>query len=309
MSTRLLWLVPLLLGSCLILIAQKPDEQTTLSVDVTRVMLYITVRDNKAGIVGDLVKDQFTVLENGKPQKILSFDRDDVPVAIGLLVDNSGSMLNKRGEVIEAAKAFVNATNPADEIFVLHFNEQLTYGLPKDVPFTGDRALLGEALDRVRLTGRTALYDAISEGLRRLRQSTLTKRALIVISDGGDNFSKITDDAVVEQADLIGALFYGIGIYDPHDGDASPGVLRELAKKTGGQAFFPDQLDQVRTICGVIARELRTQYAVAYKPPLESKNDYRKVEVKVKDVLGRKLTVRTRTGYYTKSLFEGGETK
>ena len=284
----------------------KGDKPHTISVDVTRVVLYATVREEKSGIVGDLAKEQFTVHEDGKPQQILSFSRDDVPVAIGLLVDNSGSMMNKRSQVIEAAKSFLRDTNPLDEIFVLHFNESLTYGLPSNIPFTSDQVLLGEALDRAEQTGRTALYDAIAEGLNRLQRSTLTKKALIVISDGGDNFSRRKDRDVIKQADLTGALFYAIGIYDAMDGDANPKLLREIAKKTGGESFFPGKVTEIREITSTIAHDLRNQYMLAYAPPANSKSDYRKVEVKVKDTRGRKLIVRTRTGYYFQTLLNGG---
>ena len=269
------------------------------SESVRRVVLYATVR-GEDGFVADLTATDFTILEDGKPQKLLEFQREDVPVAIGLLVDNSASMLTRRDEVVEAAKTFVRATNPQDEIFVLHFNEKLSYGLPQDVPFTADRALLGEALDRMRLDGRTALYAAIAEGLTHLAKSNLTKKALIVISDGGDNGSQVRLDDVVKQSDLSGASFYGIGIYDPDDGEADPKTLRNLANRTGGESFFPEQLDEIRSLCERIALTMRNQYTLSYSPPsLDSKPTYHRVEVKVKDPKKRKLTVRTRTGYYT----------
>jgi VWFA-related protein len=194
----------------------------------------------------------------------------------------------------------VRATNPQDEIFVLHFNEQLSYGLPKDVPFTADRALLGEALDRMNLDGQTALYAAIAEGLSHLGTSNLTKKALIVISDGGDNVSEIKLDDVVKRADLSGASFYGIGIYDPDDGEADPKTLRNLANRTGGESFFPERLAEVRSLCERIALTMRNQYTLSYSPPsVDTKPTYHRIEVKVKDPQKRKLTVRTRTGYYT----------
>jgi len=309
MLKSMLAIPALVLCLCGVGTSQDPEAGNkvhSISVDVTRVVLYATVREDKSAIVGDLAKEQFTVLEDGKPQEILSFGRDDVPVAIGLLVDNSGSMMNKRPQVIEAAKSFLRATNPMDEIFVLHFNESLTYGLPGNIQFTSDQVLLGEALDRAQQTGRTALYDAIAEGLNRLQRSTLTKKALIVLSDGGDNFSRRKDRDVIEQADLTGALFYAIGIYDPMDGDANPKLLRELAKKTGGESFFPEKVTEIREICKVISHDLRNQYMLAYAPPANSKSDYRKLEVKVKDTRGRKLIVRTRTGYYSKELQNRG---
>jgi VWFA-related protein len=224
-------------------------------------------------------------------------------VAIGLLVDNSQSMMNKRSEVIAAAKAFVRASNENDQIFVIHFNEQLIYGLPRNISFTGDRNLLDEALDRMRQDGRTALYDAIYEGLKQLGDSKLTKKALIVISDGGDNYSLHKSADVIREADLSGALFYGIGIYDAMDGDANPGVLRKLAQDTGGEAYFPKDVQEVRGLCETFARDLRSQYMMSYAPPDNpSGRDYRKIRVRVKDPKGRKLIVRTRTGYYAKTV-------
>jgi VWFA-related protein len=268
--------------------------------DVRRVVLYATVREGKARFVGNLQKENFEVLEDGVRQEIISFSHQDVPVATGILVDNSKSMMNKRGEVIDAAKAFVRASNPADEIFVLHFNEQLTYGLPQNTPFSGDQKLLDEALERMRLDGQTALYDAILEGLKHLKQSKLTKKALIVISDGGDNRSLHKDTEVIRQADLSGALFYAIGIYDPMDGDANPGVLRKLAQNTGGEVWFPKAASEVPVLCESIARDLRSQYMLSYAPPQKagSGGEYRKIRVRVKDPKGRRLIVRTRTGYY-----------
>jgi Ca-activated chloride channel homolog len=276
----------------------QPQETPTFSTDVKRVVLYATVREGKARFVGDLEKLHFTVLEDGKPQEVLSFSRDDVPVAVGVIVDNSGSMLNKRAEAIAAAKTFVQASNPADEIFVLHFNEELRFGLPLDVPFTGDRDLLGKALDSVVLTGKTALYDAIHQGLEHLKMSKLTKKALLVISDGGDNVSRSKFADVVREADLSGALFYAIGIYDAMDGDADPKTLRRLAESTGGEAYFPSKLKEASELCATIARDLRSQYMLSYAPNSTS-GGYHKIEVKVKDPKGRRLIVRTRTGYFS----------
>ena len=293
------WHLPcMLLIAPSLLMSQTAGADQVFSMDVSRVVLYVTVREGKARFIGDLTKDDFTVLEDGKPQPIISFSRDDVPVAIGLLVDNSQSMMNKRDQVVAAAQAFVRASNPEDEMFVLHFNEQLRYGLQADTPFTSNRELLDAALDTARLDGRTALYDAIREGLRHLQQSKLTKKALIVISDGGDNLSASKPPDVVRDADLSGALFYGIGIYDPMDGDANPGVLRMLAQNTGGEAYFPDNLQEVKGLCESIARDLRSQYMLSYAPSNTASKSYYKIRVRVKDPKRRRLIVRTRTGYY-----------
>ena len=280
--------------------AQAPDE-SKISMNVKRVVLYATVREGKARFVGDLQKENFEIQEDGVKQEIISFSRDDVPVALGILVDNSQSMFNKYIEVLAAAKAFVRASNPNDEMFVLHFNEKLSYGLPPELPFTGDQKLLEGALDQLRLNGQTALYDGILESLNHLKKSNLTKKALVVISDGGDNKSLHKDIDVIREADLSGALFYAVGIYDPMDGDANPSVLRKLAEDTGGEAYFPKEVRDIRVLCETIARDLRSQYMLSYAPPDKGKRDdnYRKIRVRVKDPKGRKLIVRTRTGYYT----------
>ena len=286
-------------GLALPLLCQVPED-STFSLEVQRVVLYATVHEGKAGIVGDLQKENFEVAEDGVIQKILSFSHQDLPVATAILVDNSKSMMNKRNEVIAAAKAFVRASNPGDEMFVIHFNEKLTYGLPPDVAFTSDQEQLSQALDRMNLDGQTRLYDAILEALKHLKDSKLTKKALMVISDGGDNMSLSKDADVIREADLSGALFYGIGIYDPMDGDANPGVMRKLAQATGGEVFFPNDVSEVQQLCENIARDLRSQYMISYAPPEKpaGASSYRKIRVRVKNSKGRKLVVRTRTGYY-----------
>jgi VWFA-related protein len=297
------------LGVSGLVFSQGPTDTGTISIDVTRVVLHATVREAKSGFVSDLEKEHFTVLEDGVPQKLLSFNREDEPVAIGLLIDNSQSMMNKRSHVVAAAKAFVRASKPSDQIFVLHFNEQLVYGLPSSTRFTDDRNLLDQALDKMRLDGRTALYDAIYEALKNLAHSDLSKKALLVISDGGDNLSVHKASDVVREADLSGVIFFGIGIYDPMDGDANPGVLRKLAQSTGGEAYFPKDLEGVVDLCETIARDLRNQYALSYAPsPNASGPHYHRLQVKVKDPKGRKLIVRARTGYYSKGHPEASTT-
>ena len=296
---------PRIAGILLILLgtqahSQEPSDTPTITMDVNRVVLYATVREGKARFVGDLEQQNFTILEDGVPQKILSFSRDDLPVAIGLLVDNSQSMMNKRGEVVAAAKAFIRASNPGDQIFVVHFSDTIRFALPSDVPFTGDQKLLDAALDTMELEGKTSLYDAIHEGLKHLSTSRLTKKALIVISDGGDNLSKHKSSDVVKEADLSGALFYAIGIYDPMDGDADPGVLKRLAQATGGESYFPNSIQEVKGLCETVARDLRSQYMISYAGGAgQTNSNFHKIQIKVKDPHHRKLIVRARTGYFT----------
>jgi len=282
--------------------ALSTDEPPAISMDVRRVVLYVTVREGKTGFVGDLQKENFVVKDDGKVQQIgqiRQFRRDDVPVAVGLVIDNSQSMLNKRGEVVAAAKAFIAASNPSDESFVVHFNDKITFGLPPDRMFSSDPQELHRAIDRMSLGGETALYDAVNVAVEHLKQAPVAKQALFVISDGGDNRSATKMKEVIKAAELSGALFYAIGIYDPLDGDANPDALKKLAHGTGGEAFFPQSLAEVRGLCESIARDMRNQYTLVYAPP-ERPNDssFHRVEVSVKDPKGRKLTVRSRSGYY-----------
>jgi VWFA-related protein len=284
-----------------------PEGDASISVDVSRVVLYVTAREGKTGYVGDLSKEHFVVKEDGKVQEIRQFSRDDVPVAIGLVVDNSQSMLNKRDEVVASGKAFVRASNPNDEMFVVHFNDKIKFGLPKNRMFTSNREELERALDLTTLEGHTALYDAIQVALDHLKNSKLTKRALFVLSDGGDNASTSKMKDVVKAADLSGALFYAIGIYDAMDGDANPGALRKLAQATGGEAFFPKGLDEMSALCESIARDLRNQYTLVYAPPDHpSDSAYHRVEVSVKDPQRRKLKVTSRSGYYGSAAQQAG---
>jgi Ca-activated chloride channel family protein len=302
----------ILLGAALALVAlalvppalfaqsQEPGDDVRISVDVRRVVLYATVHDTKAGtLVGDLQKADFTVKDNGHIQEIREFQREDVPAAVGLIVDNSQSMMNKGEEIISAAKTFIRTSNPQDEMFVVHFNDDVQFGLPPKVLFTSDHAALEHALNRFTTEGKTALYDAIFAGLRRLQQSNLTKKALVVISDGGDNASKRSFRDVTNAAGVSGAMFYAIGLYDPNDGDANPRNIRRLANETGGISFFPQKVEEVAGLCESIARDLRNQYMLVYAPAEQPQDaSFHKVQVSVKDPKHRRLTVRTRTGYY-----------
>jgi Ca-activated chloride channel homolog len=275
----------------------------TFSMDVNRIVIYATVRGNKSDLITDLTKKNFTVKEDGRVQDILEFRREDLPVAIGLIIDNSQSMMNKRSEVIAAATAFIKNSNPQDQIFVLHFADQITFGLPEAKPFSSDLAELQKALQRLTPNGMTALYDAIYEGLKHLNASDLTKKALVVISDGGDNTSKRRLSDVAKAANLSGALVYAIGIYDPADADADPSALRRLTRETGGEAFFPESLSEVSHICEVIAHDLRNQYVLVYAPPSRTEaNAYHHIQVSVHDTGRRGLTVTARNGYFDKAL-------
>lgn len=273
----------------------------TFSADVDLVMIHPTVRNNKGGFVAGLKQDSFRVFEDGAPQTIRIFQHEDVPVAVGLVVDNSGSMAKKRKGVTAAALAFVQSSNPHDEMFIVNFNEHVTFGLPDTEMFSASPAALETALNGIPANGRTALYDAIGAGLARLNKSTLEKKALIVISDGGDNASHAKLARLLEDAGRSDAMIYTIGLFD-HEGDddddRNPGVLKKIARATGGQAFFPEETGDVVNICRRIAEEIRNQYTIGYLPSNQKFDGaYRAIRVTANGPHGESYPVRTRAGY------------
>lgn len=280
---------------------QDPDSQW-ISVNVNLVMLHATVRDRKGYPVPALSKQDFAVYEDGIRQEIRVFQHEDVPVTVGLAIDHSGSMGPKLDEVIAAARTFVQASHPDDEMYIVNFNERVSLGLPGPMRFSSRLDELESAILKTPATGQTALYDAIGEALNRLRQGARQKKVLIVISDGADNASELALSQVLREAEASSALIYSIGIFDRADPDRNPRVLRRLARATGGEAFFPGQLSEVTPICEQIARDIRTQYAIGYVPASAAQpGTYRSIRV-VAAAAGRgKLSVRTRTGYLVNS--------
>ncbi len=277
--------------------APQPGS-ATFSADVDLVVLHATVSDRKGGFVSGLQKDNFQVFEDGSPQAIRVFQHEDVPVAVGLVVDNSGSMGPKRKDVTAAALAFVRSSNPRDQIFIVNFNEKVSLGLPSTELFSARAADLEAALNGVPANGKTALYDAIDAGLAHLKESTLDKKVLIVISDGGDNASHHTLSQVLQSAGRSDAIVYTIGLFDEYDEDRNPGVLGKLARATGGCAFLPSETSQVVQICQQIAGDIRNQYTIGYIPSDQKfDNAYRAIRVTATGPHGEKYVVRTRAGY------------
>ena len=234
--------------------------------DVELVVLHATVRDRKGRFVSGLQKQDFRVYENDQPQTIELFQHEDVPVAVGLVVDNSGSMQPKQSDVAAAALAFVRSSNAEDEMFVVNFNENVTFGLPNTELFSAKPSELDGALMGVPARGKTALYDAIEAALTHLQKASRDKKVLIVISDGGDNASKHTLNQVLQDAERSDAIIYTIGLFDEYDTDRNPRVLKQIARATGGEAFFPEKTSAVVKICEGIAAGLRNQYTIGYSP-------------------------------------------
>jgi Ca-activated chloride channel homolog len=296
--------------SLALLAAAVQVSAQSFSVDVNLVVLHATVVDKKGGFVSDLGKQNFEVFEDGKPQTIQYFSHEDVPVAVGLLVDNSGSMRPKRPDVTAAAESFVQASNPQDHMFIINFNENPTFGLGNTKLFSANVADLEKALNGVPARGKTALYDAILMGLDHVKKSSLDKKVLIVVSDGGDNASRHTLAQVLEAAERSNVIIYTVGLFDEYDEDRNPGVLKKIARATGGECFLPLQIAKVVEISDEIARDIRNQYTIGYLPSNQNFNSgYRSIQVKATGPHHAKYVVRTRTGYMASAEGKTGESR
>jgi Ca-activated chloride channel homolog len=292
---------------CLVLIAasafaqqpsQAPDARYTINVGVEEVLLHATVRNHKGAPVAGLNKDNFQVFEDGVLQPIKHFSHEDIPVTVGIVIDNSGSMRPKRAEVVAAALAFANSSNPHDEMFLVNFNEHVSFGLPPDIAFTDKADQLRLAMTTVKADGKTALYDAVAVALDHLKAGDRDKKVLIVVSDGADNASAHTRAQMLDLATRSNAIIYAVGIYEADDPDRDPHALAELAKAGGGEAYFPKALEDVRPICERIAHEIRNQYTISYIPTNQKQDGtFRALQVRAATPEGRGLAVTTRAGY------------
>jgi len=274
------------------------DTPYTINVSVDEVVLHATVRNRKGTPVTGLEKQNFQIFEDHALQPIKHFSHEDIPVSVGLVIDNSGSMRPKRAEVITAALAFAASSNPHDEMFLINFNEHVRFGLPAPMPFTDQPDQLKAAMSTVKADGETALYDAVAVALEHLKKGARDKKVLIVVSDGADNASAHTKAQILELAKHSDAIIYSVGIYEPDDPDRNPHVLSELSHVTGGEAYFPETLRDVRPACERIAHEIRNQYTLSYSPTNQKQDGtYRGIQVRAATPEGRGLAVTTRVGY------------
>jgi Ca-activated chloride channel family protein len=262
------------------------------------VTLVVTVVDRKGTHVTGLRPEHFTVYDNGEPQAIQFFTSEDLPATIGLVVDSSGSTRNRRDEVTAAAMAFATISHPNGEFFIVNFNETVWPGLPPGVLFTDDTSLLRAALSAAPAQGMTALYDAVDRALDHLQHGRWDRKALIVVSDGGDNASSRTLDTVLEHARRADAVIYAVTLFDPDNREANPRVLKTLARETGGRAFAPGPGKDVAESVAEIAREIRSGYLIGFAPVETSDGGYRSLRVAVNAGDDRPLMARTRAGYY-----------
>jgi len=261
------------------------------------VVLHVSVRNGRGEIVTTLDREAFTVYENGRRQPVSVFRRDDVPVSVGLLIDNSGSMRDARPRVEAAALAFANASHPDDELFVVDFADKARV----DVPFTGDRAVLERSIARVDAIGGTAMRDAVDVAEGYLHDcGKKDRRALLIITDGNDNASSISLDRIAREAQQRDIAIYAIGVFgreDPAAANRARKALDQLTARSGGLSYYPSTVDQVQSVALEIARQIRHQYTVAYGP-LNQRLDgsYRMIQVKVSGP--ERYVVRTKAGYW-----------
>jgi len=264
---------------------------------VDEVTLQATVVDQRRHLVTNLAPPNFVIYEDNQPQKIASFQREDIPVSIGIVVDNSGSMRTKRSAVAKAVVNLVKASNPDDEVFIVNFNEDSWL----DQDFTNKIDLLREALDRVDSRGGTALYDAVLASADHLKGGKKEKKVLLVVTDGVDNFSHSSlEQAIRSVQEENGAMIYTIGILDDVGSQRrARRALQSLSDQTGGVAFFPKSLEEVDEVSQEVARDIRNQYRITYKPTNPRSNGgYRAVKVEARAPGYKDLQVRTRSGYF-----------
>ncbi|HKV25429.1 MAG TPA: VWA domain-containing protein [Candidatus Acidoferrum sp.] len=276
------------------------QQGSTIKVDVGLVVLHTTVLDDRGKFVDGLKSDNFRVFEDKIEQKIATFKREDIPVAMGLVIDNSGSMRDKRPRVNEAAITLVEASNPQDQAFVVNFNDDYYLDLDKD--FTNSIPELKEALERIDSRGSTALYDAIIGSLDHLKKANRDKRVLLVVTDGEDNASHYSLERTIREIQKTNTVIYTIGLLGDErrkDKNAAMRALKHIAEASGGIAFFPENVDDVHSICEQVAHDIRNQYTIAYYPSNARKDGtFRAVSVQVSARGHGKLVARTRNGYY-----------
>jgi VWFA-related protein len=276
---------------------ETPDDQSTIRVDTRLVVLHCTVTDRSGKQITNLPQDQFKVMENGAVQPIKLFRREDIPVSLGLVIDNSGSMRDKRQRVEAAAIKLVKASNPQDEVFVVNFNEDAYL----DVVFTNDVKKMEEGVARIDSHGGTAYRDAISMSIDHLKQEgKKDKKVLVVVTDGNDTASvAMTLEKLVEKAHKSDVLIYTIGIFgkdDKRDERKARRAMDSLSKASGGMSYYPQAIEEVESIASQVAHDIRNQYVIAYSPVnQELDGTFRQIKVTAG---GSKYSVRHRTGYY-----------
>src|SRR3954468_2569385 len=265
--------------------------------DTRLVVLHASVSDRKGKLLTNLDRGAFKVFENGEPQQVKVFRREDVPVSLGIIIDDSGSMMNKRSRVEAAALALVRESNRQDEVFIVNFNDEAYL----DVPFTSDVRKMEQGLARIDSRGGTAMRDAINMSLDYTKkEAKRDKKVLLVVTDGNDNASGTSLEKVVSRSNQSDVLVYAIGLFteeEKREASKARRALNELTTATGGLAFYPKEVAEVQSLAVEVAHDIRNQYTIAYTPTIQALDgSYRQIRVVV-DAPGKPM-VRTRTGYY-----------
>src|SRR6266849_2230667 len=279
--------------------AGKQGSKLIFNVDL--VVLHTTVIDDRQRFADGLKPENFRVFEDKVEQKLSVFKREDFPVSMGLVIDNSGSMRDKRPRVNEAAITLVQASNPQDEAFVVNFNDDFYLDLDKD--FTSSIPELKEALERIDSRGSTAMYDAIIGSLDHLKKASKDKHVLLIVTDGEDNTSHNSLEKTIREIQKTDTVIYTIGLLSEESKKSAKRAkraLEEIAKASGGLAYFPENVEDVHNICQQVAHDIRNQYTLAYYPTNTRRDGtFRAITVEVIPPRGRgKLIARTRNGYY-----------
>ncbi len=285
--------------TCLLTAAASATLWAQFRADTRLVVLHASVTDKKGKLLTNLDRNAFKVFENGQPQELKVFRREDVPVSLGILIDDSGSMRLKRERVEAAAVNLVKESNPQDEEFIVNFNDEPFL----DVPFTNDPKKMEQGLSRIDSRGGTAMRDAIDMSLNYMKtDGKKDKKVILVITDGDDNASNITLERLVQKAIHDEVLIYAIGLLsdeERHSAAKAKRALKELTTTTGGLVYYPNNVSEVQALASEIARDIRNQYTLAYSPTLPDDGSYRKINVTVNGP--GSPTVRTRSGYYAKA--------
>lgn len=275
---------------------QTPDDNSVIRVETRLVVLHVAVFDSSGKLVTNLTQPQFKVYENKVEQPVKTFRREDIPVSMGLVIDNSGSMSGKRQRVEAAALKLIKASNAQDEVLIVNFNDE-SY---RDVEFTNDRSKMEAGLARIDARGGTAMRDAVAMSMDYVKQNgKKDKKVLLVITDGNDTASTVIGlEQLVEKAHKSDVLIYGIGILDKKERDwrQAKRALDALTAASGGASYYPDEVGEVEAIAEQVAHDIRSQYVIAYSPLNQNLDGtFRTIKVAAS---GGRYTVRTRSGYY-----------
>ncbi len=277
--------------------AAAATAEALFTTQVNLVVLHATVHDRNRRLVTGLPQEAFQVFQDGNEQRVTQFSNRDIPVSMGIVMDSSASMIDKRTSVNAAALQLVRASNPEDEVFILNFRD--TPELAQD--YTSDIDALERGLSGVRMWGGTALVDSLYLAVEHSRQASRDKNVLLAITDGEDDASSFELQDLLVRLQKADVTVYAIGILSQQRSRArrnAEKMLKAIAKVSGGEAYFPASLHQVAAIAGGIAREIRNQYVLAYPVPAGSKPGFRSIQIKARSAKRGKLTVRARPGYF-----------